>query len=73
MHLSVVDNMKSYKNSSEDMRFACAIAALGMHLFDSKHKGDITIKKIKEWVKDADGFDPNGYKEELIELIDLID
>ena len=73
MHLSVVDRVIDFDKSSKDMQFACSMAALGMHLFDSKYKGDITINKIKDWVDDADSYDPNDYKEDLKKLLDKID
>ena len=73
MHLSVVDRVIDFDKSSKDMQFASSMAALGMHLFDSKYKGDITINKIKDWVDDADSFDPNGYKEDLKQLLDKLD
>jgi Ca-activated chloride channel family protein len=72
MQLMVVDNLKEFNKSSQDMQFACSMAALGMYLFDSKYKGDITISKIKNWVDKADSYDPNDYKKDLKSLLKKI-
>ncbi|CAG0904114.1 unnamed protein product [Cyprideis torosa] len=72
MELSVKDYLNSFEQSSENMQFASSMAALGMYLFDSKHKGEITLQKIKDWVKNADDYDPNGYKQDLRDLLDKI-
>lgn len=72
MELLVTDNLNDFDESSQDMQFACSMAALGMHLFDSKYKGDITIPKIKNWVENADDYDPNEYKEDLKDLLNKI-
>lgn len=70
--LNIIDQLQSFNASSEDHRFVGAMAALGMHLFNSKYKGDIDLNKIKQWVDNADSFDPNGYKSDLKDLLDDI-
>ncbi len=40
---------KSWKNSSDDTRFAAAVASLGMLLKDSPEKGKADFKKISAW------------------------
>ena len=70
--LQVTDQLNDFDSSSEDMQFACSMAALGMYLFDSEFKGDITLDKIKDWVDKADSYDPNGYKADLKEFLDMI-
>ncbi len=40
---------KSWKNSSDDTRFAAAVASLGMLLKDSPEKGKVDFKKISSW------------------------
>ncbi len=72
MELFVTDLLNDFDESSQDMQFACSVAALGMYLFESKYKGDITIKKIKNWIENADDYDPNQYKEDLKSLLDKI-
>ena len=72
MRLSVKDELNTFDQSSQDMQFASAMAALGMHLFDSKYKGDVNISKIKNWVNNSDDYDPNGYKEGLKSMLNKI-
>jgi Ca-activated chloride channel family protein len=73
MELTVIDKLNEFEESSEDMQFACSVAALGMHLFDSKYKGNISLSKIKKWVNNADNFDPNNYKKDLKALLEQLD
>ena len=59
----------SFERSSEDLRFSAAIAAFGMMLRDSEHKGNITYDKIIEIASGARGKDPDGYRAEFVRLV----
>ncbi len=72
MELLVTDELNEFDESSKDMQFASSMAALGMYLFDSKYKGDVSISKIKNWVENSDDYDPNGYKQGLKNMLDKI-
>ncbi|MBP5338312.1 MAG: von Willebrand factor type A domain-containing protein [Prevotella sp.] len=54
---------------SSDMRFAAGVAAFGLVLRDSPYKGDATCDMAEKLVGQALGFDPHGYRAELVALI----
>ena len=54
----------------DDFYFAAGVAAYGMILRDSPYKGDATIEMAKSLVKQGLSFDPNGYRAELLKLMD---
>jgi Ca-activated chloride channel family protein len=54
---------------SADLRFASAVAAFGMLLRDSEHKGSATWETVRELVSAARGADREGYRAELLQLV----
>ena len=56
---------------SPDASFAAAVAAFGMLLRDSPHKGDASIPLVQELAQAGKGSDPNGYRSEFIQLVKL--
>ena len=72
MSLDVVDQLKGFEVSSEDMRFAASVGAFGMILLDSKHKGNVQLNNVLNWVNLATSFDPYGYKKGFIELVEKL-
>jgi Ca-activated chloride channel family protein len=69
LELEVYDEGKSFEAASENMRFAASLAALGLHLRDSKYKGTVSLEKIKTWAGQATTFDPNGYRKKHLKLL----
>jgi Ca-activated chloride channel family protein len=63
------DRGKKFADASADCRFAAAVAAFGMVLRDSPHKGGATMDKALDWAKSAVGADPHGYRQEFVRLI----
>ena len=58
---------------SPDFRFAAAVAAWGMVLRDSAHKGGADMDKVLEWARQAladDAYDPGGHRREFIDLVE---
>ncbi len=55
---------------SEDVRFAAAVAAFGMLLRDSEHKGTATYAQVLELAKAGLGPDPGGARAEFIRLVE---
>ena len=55
---------------SENMSLAAGIAAFGMVLRQSPHKGEATLDMARELVKQSLAFDPHGYRAQLLQLID---
>ena len=50
--------------------FAAAVAAYGMLVRDSPHKGNATYTKVKEWASKAMSYDPNNLRKDFLQLID---
>lgn len=69
MSIAVVDSGRSFAEASEDFRFAAAVAAFGLVLRDSPHKGDADFAEIERWAEAALGADENGYRAEFIRLV----
>jgi len=67
--LDIVDEDKSFAQSSDYMKFTAAVAAFGMQLIDSQFKGTTTYQDINGWLYDINLNDPYGYKEELKTLV----
>ena len=55
----------------DSARFATAVAALGQKLRDNPALADWDYAAIKALANNARGDDPNGYRAELVRLIDL--
>ncbi len=58
------------KNTSEDTKFATALAAWSMLLRNSDYKGSLDYKTVIELAKSAHKFDPEGYRAECIRLME---
>lgn len=63
------DKPKRFGEASENLRFASAVAAFGMILRQSEHRGGATMSAVSEIAAAATGSDPNGYRAEFLELI----
>lgn len=55
--------------SSENFRFASALAAWGLTLRDSKYKGNASRALALELANSSLGYDPHGYREEFVSLL----
>lgn len=60
---------KAIAQSSENMRFATAVAGFGLLMKDSEYKGTASKSMVHDLAKGAITFDPNGYRSEFIELL----
>lgn len=67
---TVTDTNIKFSKSSENLRFASAVAGFGMLLRDSKFKNDLTAKDVLKIAKDARSRDEEGYRSEFIELVE---
>ncbi|OQP49311.1 hypothetical protein A4H97_28640 [Niastella yeongjuensis] len=72
LDLDIFDAGHSFESSSENMRFAASVAALGLYLRDSRYKGSMTLEQIKSWSAGAVSFDPNGYRAQHLELLKIV-
>ncbi len=66
---TLTDSGGAFNQASSDFRFAAAVAAFGMVLRDSPHKGHATLESALDWAKAGRGSDRHGYREEFIRLI----
>lgn len=67
----VVNNETTpFNYSSENIRFASAVAAFGMLLRNSKFKGTADYKMVLSMANDAKGKDSQGYRAEFIRLVE---
>lgn len=57
-----------FADAAPDFRFAAAVAAFGMILRDSPHRGSATLQQVLGWARDAAGDDPHGYRGEFVRL-----
>ena len=65
----VTDGGNPFGNSTEDFRFAAAVAGFGMLLRDSQYKGDLTFKDVMTNAENALGHDEHGYRSEFSEMV----
>ncbi|MEL7530067.1 MAG: von Willebrand factor type A domain-containing protein [Bacteroidota bacterium] len=69
LQLEVVDYEVPFAQASENQRFAAVAAGFALILRDSPYKGNLSYRKILNWLDDAQTYDPNAYRQELEELI----
>jgi Ca-activated chloride channel homolog len=58
------------RSASDDLRFAAAVAAYGMHLRGSEHRGHTSLRMVRSLALGALGRDAKGYRQAFIELLD---
>ncbi|HYE55090.1 MAG TPA: von Willebrand factor type A domain-containing protein [Chitinophagaceae bacterium] len=66
---AVNDNHVKLSQTSENFRFAAAVAAAGMVLRNSKFKQDASFDQAWQLAKNALGNDAEGYRSEFLKLI----
>ncbi len=66
---AVKDSGKKLDEASGDFKFAAGVAAFGMLLRDSEHKGTSSYDKVLELSGDNLGDDKSGYRKEFVELV----
>ena len=67
---TVTDQNRSFTDSSQDFRFAAAVAAFGLTLRDSPHKGGATFDMARALGTEGLGDDAGGYRAEFLRLVD---
>ncbi len=65
----VTDGGNTFGNSTEDFRFAAAVAGFGMLLRDSQFKGDLAFKDVMAVAENSLGHDEHGYRSEFLEMV----
>lgn len=63
------DHNVSWKQASDDFRFAAAIAGYGMLLRKSEFRQSASFDKVIEWAQGSLGADIEGYRNEFLKLV----
>jgi Ca-activated chloride channel family protein len=69
IEFAVMDSTLLYSQASPDFRFASLVAAFGMLLLDSPHRGKVSYAGIAETASDCLGSDPGGRRSEFVNLV----
>ncbi len=59
----------TFADAAPDFRFASAVAAFGMILRDSPHRGTASLKRVLVWTLDSTGDDLQEPRAEFVELV----
>ncbi|MBI5763470.1 MAG: VWA domain-containing protein [Planctomycetes bacterium] len=65
----VMDSVRQVSSASNDFRWSAAVAAFGMILRDSPHRGDATCAAVLDMAQGAVANDASGYRAEFVELV----
>jgi Ca-activated chloride channel homolog len=65
----VADHGKAIAQTSDDFKFACAVAGFGMLLRDSAYKGTLTYLGLLELAEPTRAVDPAGHRGEFVGLV----
>ncbi|MCB0563525.1 MAG: von Willebrand factor type A domain-containing protein [Phaeodactylibacter sp.] len=68
----LLDKGTELDKSSDNFRWAAAVAEFGLLLRDSEFKGNATYTHAVKLARSAKGKDLNGYRRELIDMIDTM-
>jgi len=67
----LIDAADALEKTSDDFRFAAAVAAFGMVLRDSEFKGKADLGVVLDLARGARGKDTFGYRAEFINLVEI--
>ncbi|HEY9171041.1 MAG TPA: VWA domain-containing protein, partial [Verrucomicrobiae bacterium] len=70
LEFPLVDRGATWALASEDFKFAASVAAFGMILRESPHRGTATLAEVRRWVADGMAADVGGYRQEFLGLVD---
>jgi Ca-activated chloride channel family protein len=65
----LVDAGREFEKAEGEFQFAAAVAAWGMLLRDSPHKGSATFEQVVGWAEKGLADDVNGHRAEFIQLV----
>ena len=68
LQVPLTGNAISIGNTSDNFRFAAAVASFGMLLRDSKYKGSANFAFVEQLAKAAIGKDAEGYRKEFLQI-----
>ena len=67
------NDMRSFKDMSQDFKFATAVSAFGQKLKRTKYLGDYSFTQIADLADDNAGKDKYGYRSEFVSLVEMAD
>ena len=67
---AVKDRVTPWDRVSNDFSFAASVAAFGMILRDSEHRGNASLGLVLDLATRGRGRDPHGYRGEFIDLVE---
>jgi Ca-activated chloride channel family protein len=70
MEFPLYDTGTRFADSTQDFKFASAVAAFGMVLRNSTHKGSATLADVEVWGRAGLGSDGGGYRSEFLGLVE---
>ncbi len=70
LEFPLVDRGATWLAASEDFKFAASVAAFGMILRESPHRGSATLAEVRQWAGQGLGADAGGYRREFLGLVD---
>ncbi len=70
LNVGVLDRQASFRNASENFKFAAAVAQFGMLLRDSRYKGQSSFDGAAELARASTGADLRGHRAEFIRLVE---
>jgi Ca-activated chloride channel homolog len=68
LEVPVTDTGKTFPQASTELRFAASVAAFGMILRNSPHKGSATMRDVVAIAEESLGEDPGGHRRAFVEL-----
>jgi Ca-activated chloride channel family protein len=66
----VPDRQASYRNASDNFKFAAAVAEFGLLLRDSRYKGQSSYVRAAEMARASAGADLSGRRAEFVGLVE---
>lgn len=70
MALAVYDNNTAFHQASDNHQFASSVASFGLKIRESEYQGEVSYGDIVRWADRSKSFDPYGYKEAFIGLVE---
>lgn len=70
LEFPLVDRGATWALASEDFKFAASVAAFGMVLRESPHRGTATLAEARRWAAEGMAADAGGYRQEFLGLVD---
>lgn len=69
IEFTVESQSKSFSSASSEFKFAASVAAFGMLLRGSEHRGNATPQWVQQTASESLGQDASGYRAEFIDLV----